>query len=664
MPAARRLPAMVTMSRRSLIRNVAAASAGLVIAPGILDWRDVAVAATTSSADTSYPLLPFVDNYQTNLSANLSFATNAAVEILSGFSGLWQTGTAWDNGVVLDEQALYANMIHSVWVTHTRTEAAAKESFIVDRQDQSYDMIAGLGPLAPYYYSGAMAVTSITSAPDGTPPTQINEGVPPGAPPGSMTGAGNPASALGNVVTLVDTLRGNYSSTNPSKNTFQYPRPWRMNDYSQVIDTGKVDQYGYPIYESDVIVAPQLLLERSLTPASDGAFPSGHTNAFFLAGLSYAYALPERFQELITRAMDLANYRIVAGMHSSVDVVGGRILGTALAAAILADPANASIKADARATALSYFESATGTSDSSELFAFAHSATLATDPYASRERNRRLIQPYWTYVLPHRGPSDIPMVVPQGAEVLLETRQPYLTADQRREVLRTTALPSGYPIIDGPELWGRLNLFAAADGYGAFDDDVTVVMDASAGGFSAADSWKNDIRGPGALVKQGSGALTLSGRNSYQGGTVITGGTLTAASVGALGDGPVQVGTAGTLALAPNPADPHRDWSGGPAVPGNTARIGGMLEVAGILSVTVNSLPGGPLLTVDGDAQLDAGSELALTFSGNVPDGAVLPVLSARRVSGTFASVAVSAAGYSATANYDRATVTVTIATA
>ena len=177
------------------------------------------------------------------------------------------------------------------------------------------------------------------------------------------------------------------------------------------------------------MVAPQLLLQRSLTPASDSGFPSGHTNAFYLAGLAYAYAVPERFQEIIARAMERANYRIVAGMHSSVDVIGGRILGTALAAAILSDPANAPAKANARATALSYFESATGSAD---LFAFAHSAGPAADPYASRERSKRLIRPWWTYVLPRRGPSGVPMTVPEGAEVLLETRQPYLSAGQRR----------------------------------------------------------------------------------------------------------------------------------------------------------------------------------------------------------------------------------------
>ena len=639
---------MIVVNRRTLLRNLAATSAGLVIAPRVLDWRAAA------DASTAYPLLPFVENYKTNVSANLSFATNAAVEILSGFSRLWQTGTAWNNGVVLDEAALYANMLYSVWITGKRTEDEAKQSFIVDRQDQSYDMIGGLGPLASYYYTGAMAVTSITSAPDGTPPTTISDTVPPGSPPGSMTGAGNPASALGPVVTLVNTLRGSYSSSNPSKNTFQYPRPWRMNDDSQVIDTGAVDQYGYPVYKSDVVVAPQLLLQRSMTPESDGGFVSGHTNAFYLAGLAYAYAVPERFQELIVRAMELANYRIIAGMHSSVDVIGGRILGTALAAAILGDPANAAVKAAARTTALSYFESATGTSD---LFAFAHSAGLDTDPYASRERNKRLIDPFWTYVLPRRGHSGVAMVVPQGAEVLLETRQPYLTADQRREVLRTTALPSGYPLIDGPELWGRLNLFAAADGYGAFDDDVTVVMDAAAGGFSAADSWKNDIPGDGGLVKQGSGTLTLAGENSYRGGTVITGGTLAAASATALGDGSVQIGAAGTLAVASIEADPEKGWR-----QEGTVRVGRGLEVTGVLAVTLLPRADGPVLSVAGDAQLDSASELVVAITGNVHDGAVLPVLSARRVRGTFGSVSVSTPGYSAVAVYHHDSVAVHVA--
>ncbi len=80
-------------------------------------------------------------------------------------------------------------------------------------------------------------------------------------------------------------------------------------------------------------------------------------------------------------------------------------------------------------------------------------------------------------------------------------------------MLRTTALPAGYVLLDGFEKWGRLDLFAAADGYGAFETDVSVTLDADAWGFAAADTWRNDIGGVGALVKQGSGTLTLTGDN-------------------------------------------------------------------------------------------------------------------------------------------------------
>jgi len=94
-------------------------------------------------------------------------------------------------------------------------------------------------------------------------------------------------------------VRGDFTSSNPSKYAYQYPRPWRLNDDSQVVPTGAVDWLGYPVYDSEVVIAPQLLRQRSATPDDDGGFPSGHANAFFLACLGLAYAIPERFQELV-----------------------------------------------------------------------------------------------------------------------------------------------------------------------------------------------------------------------------------------------------------------------------------------------------------------------------------------------------------------------------
>ncbi|GAA1986808.1 phosphatase PAP2 family protein [Kitasatospora viridis] len=567
-------------------------------------------AAATAAIPAADPMLPFVSHYTSNLGANLTAGSNAAVDLLSGMARLWHTGPAWNAGQAIDRELLRANMRHSIEVTGRRTADQAKQAFLHDRQDQSYGMIDGLGPLAALYRVGALAVSSVTTAPDGTPPGPVDDTVPPGAPAGSATGAGSPTSALGAVVTLVQTLRGTYSSGNPSKNAYGYPRPWRMNLDSEVQDTGALDAFGYPVYRSPVQVAPQLLRQRGTTPATDGGFPSGHTNAFFLAGLAYAHAVPERFQELVTRAHELADSRITAGMHSALDVIGGRILATALAAAILADPVNTAAKADARAQALSYFTEKTGTDD---LFAAAH--TGGPDAYADRAANAALVARCRSYGLPRRGPQDVPMTVPQGAEVLLETRLPYLTAEQRREVLRSTALPSGQPLLDGPELWGRLDLFTAADGYGAFAQDVSVTMDATRRGFHAADTWRNDIGGPGGLTKLGTGALTLTGRNCYRGGTRVREGVLAAAGPAALGHGAVEL-TGGTLAL-----------TGVPTLHGSLTVRGATLDLA---------LSG--QLEVAGSVHLGPDAVLTLRLA-QAPTGAELPVLRARRLFGTFQSV-------------------------
>ncbi|MFF1547565.1 phosphatase PAP2 family protein [Streptomyces sp. NPDC058291] len=598
------------VNRRRFLHISFGGSAALVAAPTLVSWLGAADAKAATAP------LAFVDDYRTNVAANLTPETNAVVRALGGFARVWKTGSAWNTGAPLRPDILRANMRYCAAITRARTEAQGKEAFVYDRQHQSYAMIAALGPLAELYRTGAKAVTSITRAPDAVPATKIDDAVPADAPAGSTLGAGSHTSDLGLVAQLVDTVRGPFASGNPGKYAYQYPRPWRMNENSQVVDTGRTDALGYPVYDSQVVVVPQLLRQRGASPADDGGFPSGHTNAFHLASLAYAYAVPERFQELVTRALQLSHTRIVSGMHSTVDVLGGRVMATALAAATLADPANAELKAAARAQALAYFTGKTGTTPDT-LFAYAHSDAL--DEYADREANARAVEPRLTYVLPREGRRE-PLTVPKGAEVLLETRQPYLTAAQRRDVLRTTALPSGYVLLDGFEQWGRLHLFAAADGYGAFDHDVTVTLDAAKGGFHAADAWRNDIEGEGGLTKRGSGTLTLTGHNRYHGGTVLEEGVLVAGHPDALGQGDVRL-TGGTL-RAGAPVRVRGAWSQGSGA---------------VLDLTLRGHHG-PVLTVSGRVRLERGSALSLRLDADRPPaaGTVVPVVRAAALRGQF----------------------------
>jgi len=200
-------------------------------------------------------------------------------------------------------------------------------------------------------------------------------------------------------------------------------------------------------------------------------------------------------------------------------------------------------------------------------------------------------------------------------------------------VLRTTALPSGYVLLDGTELWGRLNLFAAADGYGALDADVLVDMNAADGGFSASDTWRNDIDGDGALVKRGTGTLTLTGANHYSGGTRVEAGVLVAGSPKALGEGDVEV-IGGTLRLAP--------VTGGVRVQGTYEQSSGT-----VLEVTLRR-GGRPVLSVEESVDLGHDSRLQITPDATHAPvaGQTLPVIRAGKLHGRFAAVTVTVDGY------------------
>ncbi|MZI96158.1 phosphatase PAP2 family protein [Vibrio sp. CAIM 722] len=392
--------------------------------------------------------------------------------------------------------------------------------------------------------------------------------------------------------------------------------------------------------------------------AKDGAFPSGHTAEAFDRGLGLAYAIPSRFSQMVARSADLGENRIVVGMHSPLDVIGGRIFGTAATAAVLYNNADAAALALNQAN--SYFEEKASDAGFESIIDFANCVQEDTcddseysDDYSDHDAIKETYKKYMTYGFTKLDETSADPEVPKGAEVLLKSRQPYLTAAQRRAVLATTEIDSNYPVINESRGWGRINLVDAADGYGAFNGDVNVDMDASDGGFSQYDRWRNDISGVGRLKKSGTGTLSLEGNNSYTGGTYLTEGELVAASQTAFGTYTVYQ-NAGTLTVAIEKG--ASDSSHG------TLSVSDYVQEAGSLSL---NLADNAKISADNGIFIDGGL-LSLTVPA-LNYATTYTIMSAGGIYGTYDTDNVTVvdtegnSDYSVSVNYNDSTVRVTI---
>lgn len=276
------------------------------------------------------------------------------------------------------------------------------------------------------------------------------------------------------------------------------------------------------------------------------------------------------------------------------------------------------------------------------LYEYAHTVTedytfksaYDVHKWEDHDANKAFYREKMTYGLPQTGTKGLAPVVPQGAEALLETRQPYLTDEQRRQVLYTTSIDSGYPVLDESKGWGRIDLVTAADGYGAFLNNVTVDMDASKGRFNAEDWWRNNITGSGMLTKKGTGTLTLTGKNSYTGGTLLQAGTLVAESATAFGTGDLYVEN-GTVVV----------------------NVDGALNLNRNFTMDKGTLE---LVVADGNSQLNVGRKLYidggslnLDLSNYKIEGSKdITLITANGITGEFDSV--TADGYNVTVTYEK----------
>lgn len=135
-------------------------------------------------------------------------------------------------------------------------------------------------------------------------------------------GAGFDLKALPATAKLMAEVRAEEkAAADAAKNRFQRKRPW-------LIDNSLAS------------------CSREDEPLS--SYPSGHATMGYSMAVVLADIAPSHAPALLARAKTYAESRLVCGMHFRADIVGGQVLGTAVALELLRNPA---FKADRDAAA-------------------------------------------------------------------------------------------------------------------------------------------------------------------------------------------------------------------------------------------------------------------------------------------------------------------------
>jgi outer membrane autotransporter protein len=294
------------------------------------------------------------------------------------------------------------------------------------------------------------------------------------------------------------------------------------------------------------------------------SYPSGHSTDAFTESLLLGILLPNRFQQMATRGAEAAVDRVVLGAHYAMDTIGARTLTYYDVAQLMANnptylnisgisshTSNYTGNTNGVGTTLSpvtnyqdLVSSAQGvittTLQAQCGDTIANCASKDTSRFSNLANDKAFYESTLTLGLPVVYGGNTSAVnyrtfseETKNAGYLLLTRLPYLTAEQRADVISTTQyMPAAGGFLDNGSSFGyysRINLFAAGGGYGAFNDmtgDVSITMDASKGGFNASDTWSNDIGGNKGFTLNGDGIMRFTGMNTYLGHTIVNGGAL------------------------------------------------------------------------------------------------------------------------------------------
>lgn len=408
------------------------------------------------------------------------------VPLLSGFSQFWQSDGLNDlHGTVLDPKTLEHNDLLAVWINNHATKTQQFHAI----QDSEYNNATNTA------YDESLTISTAL-----------------GSVLGPLYVKGTESGQLPLVQALINSSNGTagaYVSTTAAKAYYSYPRPYLPTDpntppvagdaagCAPSLENGssltsiRVGQlYADPDGNLKIHRVPDVTdTTHEFSPndvplsagygttgiCTGGSFPSGHTTTAYEAGVTLATLLPQLAPEILARASEQGNDRIVLGVHYPLDIIGGRIDGEAALATRWSDAKfRTEVLQPARAELVNYLQSQCG---GSLLQCMAREKPYHDNPYGGQAMpggTAQIVYNRWsalsvytqrlTYGFAPVASTRLPPSVPVGAGNLLLTSFPTLTNVQRTSILAQTEIRSGYPLdgsLTSSGSWQRLNLAAA-----------------------------------------------------------------------------------------------------------------------------------------------------------------------------------------------------------
>lgn len=205
------------------------------------------------------------------------------------------------------------------------------------------------------------------------------------------------------------------------------------------------------------------------------SFPSGHTTYGFTQGVLLAILAPERYSEMVARAAEFGNSRLVIGAHYAMDVLGGRTLALFDLAQLLANkPGYAGV--DRGGLKIDDFRAAVALARTEMVKALeagcggkmAACAREDQSRFADAAKVQAFYESTQTYGLPavyanRAAPVDVDKAAPE-AGYLLTAAFPKLSLKEANAILTATQGPGGGFLDDGSAfgVYSRLDLYRAA----------------------------------------------------------------------------------------------------------------------------------------------------------------------------------------------------------